>query len=61
MKGQIDLEKYKLEQGTIWNNWPHTALNNSRDIPRYILLLSFFNYFIFLIFKFFITPLIFIF
>ena len=38
-------------------NWPHIALNNSREIPRYILFLNL----IFFIFKFFIMPLIFIF
>ena len=40
-------------------NWPHTAHNSSREIPRYILLLSFLK--ILFYFKFFITPLIFIF
>ena len=56
----MDLEKkYKLEQGTVWN-WtdptrPSTAPEKFLDI---FLLLSFL---IFLIFKFFITPLIFIF
>ena len=59
-KGPIDLEKkYKLEQGTI-RNWtdptlPAAAPEKFLDI---FLQLSFFNYFIF---KFFITPLIFIF
>ena len=39
-------------------NWPHTALNNFREILRCILLLSIL---IFLNFKFFITALIFTF
>jgi len=42
-------------------NWPHTALNSSREIPRYILLLIFFIFLIKKILKFFINTLIFIF
>ena len=60
-RGPIDLEnKYKPEQGTIWN-WtdptlPSTAPEKFLDIFHYYHLLT-----IFFIFKFFITPLIFIF
>ena len=56
----MDLEKYKLEQGTIWN-WtdptlPSTAPEKFLDIFYYYHFLI-----IFFIFKLFSTPLIFIF
>ena len=46
-KGNIDPEKNKLEQGTIWN-WTDPTLpstNSSREIPKYIFTVIIFNFF----------------
>ena len=57
-KGPIDLEKkYKLEQGTIWNWTDHTLPSTAPE--KFLDIFYYYNFFF--IFKFFITPLIFIF